>query len=130
MRHRHSRQQTGRTRGHYRAMFRNLSASLVEHEIIRTTVPRAKKLRQFIEPLITLAKKDSVANRRLVFNRLRNRVSVLKLFNYIAPRYESRFGGYTRVMRCGFRPGDCAPMAYIELVDRPEDDDRGDDANR
>ena len=104
-------------------MFRNMSVSLLHHELIRTTVTKAKELRRHVEPLITLAKDDSVANRRLAFNRLRDRDAVTKLFNEIGPRYNERPGGYTRVLKCGNRPGDNAPMAYIELVDRPEDDE-------
>jgi large subunit ribosomal protein L17 len=100
-------------------MFRNMTASLVEHEIIKTTVPKAKELRRYAEPLITLAKNDSVANRRLAFDRLRNDGAVAKLFSELGPRYETRPGGYLRILKCGFRPGDKAPMAYVELVDRP-----------
>lgn len=99
-------------------MFRNMAASLLQHELIKTTVPKAKELRRFAEPLITLAKKDSVANRRLAFNRLRNRDVVSKLFNEIGPRYEKRPGGYIRILKCGNRDGDNASMAYVELVDR------------
>ncbi|HEC19623.1 MAG TPA: 50S ribosomal protein L17, partial [Gammaproteobacteria bacterium] len=98
----------------------NMAASLFEHEVIRTTVPKAKELRRVVEPLITRAKSDSVANRRIVFNRIRNRDMVSKLFNELGPRYESRPGGYLRILKCGFRPGDNAPMAIVELVDRPE----------
>jgi large subunit ribosomal protein L17 len=105
-------------------MFRNMSNSLFQHEIIKTTVARAKELRGIAEPLITLAKEDSVAHRRLAFNRLRDREAVTKLFNELGPRYESRPGGYLRIMKCGFRTGDKAPMAYVELVDRPRADDR------
>jgi large subunit ribosomal protein L17 len=101
-------------------MFRNMAASLLEHEIIKTTVPKAKELRRVAEPLITLAKKDSVANRRLAFNRLRSKEVVGKLFTEIGPRYEARPGGYLRIIKCGFRTGDKAPMAYVELVNRPE----------
>jgi large subunit ribosomal protein L17 len=101
-------------------MFRNMAASLLEHEIIKTTVPKAKELRRVAEPLITLAKKDSVANRRLAFNRLRSKSVVGKLFAEIGPRYEARPGGYLRIVKCGFRTGDKAPMAYVELVNRPE----------
>ena len=100
-------------------MFKNMVASLVEHELIKTTLPKAKELRRFAEPLITLAKVDSVANRRLAFARLRDKAAVGKLFNDLGPRYEARPGGYLRVMKCGFRTGDKAPMAYVELVDRP-----------
>jgi len=100
-------------------MFKNMTASLVEHEIIKTTLPKAKELRRIAEPLITLAKQDSVANRRLAFDRLRNKETVGKLFGELGPRYTERPGGYTRILKCGFRSGDNAPMAYIELVDRP-----------
>ena len=119
MRHRHSGRQLNRNSSHRKAMFRNMCSSLVDHEIIRTTVPKAKELRGFIEPLITLAKEDSVANRRLAFNRLRDHASVAKLFTEIGPRYKERPGGYTRVLKAGFRPGDNAPIGIIELVDRP-----------
>jgi large subunit ribosomal protein L17 len=100
-------------------MFRNMAASLIEHEIIKTTLPKAKELRKVAEPLITLAKEDSVANRRLAFSRTRSKAAVGKLFTDLGPRYESRPGGYTRILKCGYRAGDAAPMAYIELVDRP-----------
>ncbi|MGI9331982.1 MAG: 50S ribosomal protein L17, partial [Gammaproteobacteria bacterium] len=105
---------------HRQAMFRNMSSSLMHHELIKTTVPKAKELRRVVEPLITLAKQDSVANRRLAFARLRDRQIVTKLFNELGPRYRDRPGGYTRILKCGFRPGDKAPMAYVELVDRPD----------
>ena len=101
-------------------MFRNMTASLVEHEIIRTTLAKAKELRSAAEPLITLAKNDSVANRRLAFSRTRNKATVSKLFEELGPRYASRPGGYIRILKCGERPGDKAPMAYVELVDRPQ----------
>ena len=127
MRHRKSGSSFGRPSSHRRAMFRNMSASLLRHELIRTTVPKAKELRRVVEPLITLAKNDSVANRRLAFNRLRDRAMVTKLFNEIGPRYNERPGGYTRILKCGFRPGDAAPMAYVELVDRPESEDDDED---
>ena len=120
MRHRHSGRQLNRNSSHRRAMFRNMTASLVEHELIKTTLPKAKELRRFAEPLITLAKQDSVANRRLAFDRLRSKAAVGKLFGELGPRYESRPGGYIRILKCGFRPGDNAPMAYVELVDRPQ----------
>jgi large subunit ribosomal protein L17 len=100
-------------------MFKNMVSSLVEHEIIKTTLPKAKELRRYAEPLITLAKEDSVANRRLAFDRVRNKDTVGKLFSEIGPRYESRPGGYLRILKCGLRAGDKAPMAYVELVDRP-----------
>mgnify|MGYP000400946210 CR=1 FL=1 len=119
MRHRQSGRQLNRNSSHRKAMFRNMSVSLIDHEIIRTTVPKAKELRRFIEPLVTLAKKDSVANRRIAFNRLRDDAAVKKLFEEIGPRYAERPGGYTRVLKAGFRPGDKAPIGIIELVDRP-----------
>lgn len=119
MRHRHSGRQLNRNASHRKAMFRNMVASLVEHELIKTTLPKAKELRSFAEPLITLSKEDSVANRRLAFDRLRSKRAVGKLFNELGPRYETRPGGYLRIMKCGFRTGDKAPMAYVELVDRP-----------
>ena len=118
MRHRQSGRQLNRNSSHRKAMFKNMSISLVEHELIKTTVPKAKELRRHIEPLITLAKKDSVANRRLAFDRLRSKEAVGKLFNELGPRYEERPGGYVRILKCGFRTGDKAPMAYVELVDR------------
>ncbi len=120
MRHRLSGRQLNRTSSHRTAMFRNMAASLLEHEIIKTTLPKAKELRRVAEPLITLGKKDTVANRRLAFNRLRSKSAVGKLFSEIGPRYEARPGGYLRIVKCGFRPGDNAPMAYVELVNRPE----------
>jgi large subunit ribosomal protein L17 len=101
-------------------MFSNMANSLFQHEIIKTTLPKAKELRRVAEPLITMAKEDSVAKRRLAFSRLRDNAAVGKLFNELGPRYKERAGGYTRIMKCGYRPGDAAPMAYIELVDRPE----------
>ena len=119
MRHRKSGRQLNRNSSHRQAMFRNMAASLIEHEVIKTTLPKAKELRRVAEPLITLAKEDSVANRRLAFSRTRNKAAVGKLFSEIGPRYADRPGGYTRILKCGFRPGDAAPMAYIELVDRP-----------
>ena len=118
MRHRYSGRKLNKTSSHKRAMFRNMTASLVEHELIKTTVPKAKELRRFAEPLITLAKDDSVANRRLVFDRLRNKEAVGKLFTDLGPRYQERPGGYLRILKCGMRAGDNAPMAYVELVDR------------
>ena len=123
MRHLHSGRKLNRTSPHRRAMFRNMTASLVEHELIRTTLPKAKELRRVAEPLITLAKCDSVANRRLAFARLRDKAAVGKLFAELGPRYEGRPGGYVRILKCGFRAGDKAPMAYVELVDRPRADD-------
>ena len=119
MRHRKSGRHLNRTSSHRKAMFKNMSVSLFEHELIKTTLPKAKELRRVAEPLITLAKEDSVANRRLAFARTRSKEAVGKLFNELGPRYEARPGGYIRNMKCGFRPGDNAPMAYVELVDRP-----------
>ncbi len=123
MRHRKSGRQLNRNSSHRKAMFRNMSNSLFEHEMIRTTLPKAKELRRFAEPLITLSKEDSVANRRLAFNRMRDRGMVMKLFNELGPRYTSRPGGYIRILKAGFRVGDKAPMAVVELVDRPVLDD-------
>ena len=120
MRHRKSGRQLNRNSSHRQAMFRNMASSLIGHEIIKTTLPKAKELRRVVEPLITLAKVDSVANRRLAFARTRNTETVAKLFNELGPRFARRAGGYTRILKCGFRAGDNAPMAYIELVDRPE----------
>ena len=102
-------------------MYRNMAASLMQHEVIKTTVPKAKELRRVAEPLITMAKNDSAAKRRLAFNRLRDRAVVTKLFNELGPRYKDRPGGYLRILKCGFRPGDSAPMAIVELVDRPQE---------
>ncbi len=119
MRHRHSGRQLNRNSSHRKAMFKNLVISLVEHEMIKTTLPKAKELRRVAEPLITISKNDSVANRRLVFNRVRDKKAVGKLFAELGPRYENRPGGYLRIMKCGYRTGDKAPMAYVELVDRP-----------
>ena len=119
MRHRHSGRQLNRNSSHRKAMFRNMTASLVKHELIKTTLPKAKELRGYAEPIITFAKEDSVANRRLAFNRLRDKEVVGKLFSEIGPRYQDRPGGYLRILKCGFRTGDKAPMAYVELVDRP-----------
>jgi large subunit ribosomal protein L17 len=118
MRHRYSGRKLNKTGTHKRAMFRNMTASLVEHELIKTTLPKAKELRSFAEPLITLAKEDSVANRRLAFDRLRNKATVGKLFTDLGPRYQERPGGYLRILKCGYRTGDKAPMAYVELVGR------------
>ena len=120
MRHCKSGRQLNRNSSHRQAMFRNMASSLIGHEIIKTTLPKAKELRRVVEPLITLAKVDSVANRRLAFARTRNTETVAKLFNELGPRFAQRAGGYTRILKCGFRAGDNAPMAYIELVDRPE----------
>jgi large subunit ribosomal protein L17 len=119
MRHRMSGRQLNRNSSHRKAMFRNMVTSLVEHELIKTTLPKAKELRRFAEPLITLAKQDSVANRRLAFDRLRSDAAVGKLFTELGPRYQARPGGYLRILKCGLRAGDKAPMAYVELVDRP-----------
>ncbi|WP_024872144.1 50S ribosomal protein L17 [Tolumonas lignilytica] len=121
MRHRLSGRQLNRNASHRSAMFRNMASSLVRHEIIKTTLPKAKELRRVVEPLITLAKSDSVANRRLAFARTRDRDVVGKLFTELGPRFQGRPGGYTRILKCGFRAGDNAPMAYIELVGRPVD---------
>lgn len=122
MRHRQSGRQLNRNSSHRTAMFRNMTSSLVEHEIIKTTLVKAKELRMVAEPLITLAKKDSVANRRLAFSRTRNKATVGKLFDELGPRYAERPGGYIRILKCGERAGDRAPMAYVELVDRPQID--------
>lgn len=126
MRHRKSGRQLNRNSSHRKAMFRNMACSLIEHEVIRTTVPKAKELRRVAEPLITLAKSDSVANRRLAFSRMRSKAAVGKLFSEIGPRYHERPGGYTRILKCGFRAGDAAPMAFVELVDRPLPDNDDD----
>ena len=129
MRHRHSGRQLNRNSPHRTAMFRNMASSLFEHEVIKTTLVKAKELRSVAEPLITLAKKDSVANRRLAFDRTRNKETVGKLFSELGPRYAERPGGYIRILKCGERTGDKAPMAYVELVDRPirDEEDTGDD---
>jgi large subunit ribosomal protein L17 len=119
MRHRKSGRQLNRNSSHRQAMFKNMAGSLVKHEVIKTTLPKAKELRRVIEPLITMAKEDSVANRRLAFARTGDKEVVGKLFNELGPRYETRPGGYLRILKCGFRAGDNAPMAYVELVDRP-----------
>ena len=118
MRHLKSGRKLNRTSAHRKAMFRNMASSLFQNEIIKTTVPKAKELRRVAEPLITLAKEDSVANRRLAFDRIRDRDAVTKLFNELGPRFVDRPGGYLRILKCGFRAGDNAPMAYVELVDR------------
>ena len=120
MRHRHGLRKLNRTSSHRLAMLRNMSNSLIEHEVIKTTLPKAKELRKVVEPLITLGKKPSLANRRLAFNRLRDRDSVTKLFDVLGPRFANRPGGYLRILKFGFRVGDNAPMALVELVDRPE----------
>ncbi len=119
MRHRKSGRQLNRNSSHRQAMFRNMATSLIESEVIKTTLPKAKELRKVAEPLITLAKEDSVANRRLAFARTRSKAAVGKLFAELGPRYQERPGGYTRILKCGFRTGDAAPMAYVELVGRP-----------
>jgi len=122
MRHRKSGRQLNRNSSHRKAMFRNMAVSLMQHEMIRTTLPKAKELRRVAEPLITMAKSDSVAKRRLAFSRLRDRSVVTKLFNELGPRYKERPGGYLRILKCGFRPGDKAPMAIVELMGRPAGD--------
>ena len=120
MRHRKTGRQLNRNSSHRKAMFSNMATSLFRHELIKTTLPKAKELRGYAEPLITLSKEDTVAKRRLAFSRLRDRDVVTKLFNELGPRYQERPGGYVRIIKCGFRVGDSAPMAYVELVDRPE----------
>jgi large subunit ribosomal protein L17 len=120
MRHQKSGRKLKRTSSHREAMFKNMASSLIKHELIRTTLPKAKELRRVAEPLITLGKVDGVANRRLAFARLRDSEAVGKLFVELGPRYKERPGGYLRILKCGFRPGDNAPMAYVELVDRPQ----------
>jgi large subunit ribosomal protein L17 len=122
MRHRQSNRKLNRTTSHRLAMFRNMTVSLLKHEIIKTTLPKAKELRRFVEPLITLGKEPSLANHRLAFDRLRDRDMVVKLFGELGPRYKTRPGGYLRILKYGFRNGDNAPMALVELVDRPETD--------
>src|SRR5215207_2144805 len=119
MRHRHGLRKLNRTSAHRQAMLRNMCNSLITHEAIKTTLPKAKELRMAVEPLITLAKKATLANRRLAFDRTRDRAVVTKLFNDLGPRYQARPGGYTRILKMGFRVGDNAPMAFVELVDRP-----------
>ncbi len=120
MRHRKSGRTLGRTSAHRKAMYKNMAASLIKHETIRTTLPKAKELRRVVEPLITLAKEDGVARRRLAFNRLRDKETVGKLFTELGPRFKNRPGGYLRILKIGFRPGDSAPMAIVQLVDPPE----------
>ena len=120
MRHKKSGRKFNRTSSHRQAMFSNMAASLIKHELIKTTLPKAKELRRVAEPLITIAKIDGVANRRLAFARLRDKQAVGKLFVELGPRYQARPGGYLRILKCGFRDGDNAPMAYVELVDRPQ----------
>ena len=121
MRHRNGLRKLNRTSSHRQAMFRNMANSLLQHEVIKTTLPKAKELRRVVEPMITLGKKPSVANRRLAFNRLRDRDVVVKLFDELGPRFKARPGGYTRILKMGFRVGDNAPMAYMELVERTEE---------
>jgi len=121
MRHRKIGRQLNRNSSHRKAMFQNMTNSLIKHELIKTTLPKAKELRRVAEPLITMAKEDGVHKRRIAFDRLRDKESVGKLFSVLGPRYKDRPGGYLRVLKCGFRPGDNAPMAYVELVDRPEE---------
>jgi large subunit ribosomal protein L17 len=120
MRHRHGLRKLNRTSSHRLAMFRNMAASLLRHEAIQTTLPKAKELRRVVEPIITLGKKPSIANRRLAFDRLRDREVVVKVFDELGPRYAKRNGGYLRILKMGFRKGDNAPMAYVELMDRPD----------
>lgn len=120
MRHRKSGRKFNINSSHRSALFRNLTNALIHHEVIKTTLPKAKEMRRFAEPLITLSKEDSVAARRLAFARTRDRAVVTKLFEQLGPRYKTRPGGYLRILKCGLRPGDAAPMAYVELVDRPE----------
>ena len=120
MRHRNGLRKLNRTSSHRQAMFRNMANSLLQHEVIKTTLPKAKELRRVVEPMITLGKKPSVANRRLAFDRLRDRDMVVKLFDELGPRFANRNGGYLRILKCGFRDGDNAPMAYVELLDRPD----------
>ena len=120
MRHRKSGRQLNRNSSHRNAMFRNMAVSLLNHEVIKTTLPKAKELRRVAEPLITMAKDDTVHKRRVAFSRLRDRATVSKLFNELGPRYKDRPGGYLRILKMGYRTGDQAPMAYVELVDRPE----------
>ena len=122
MRHRHGLRKLNRTSSHREAMFRNMTNSLLRHEVIKTTLPKAKELRRVVEPIITLGKKPSLANRRLAFDRLRDREMVVKVFDELGPRYANRNGGYLRILKFGFRQGDNAPMAYVELVDRPEEE--------
>jgi large subunit ribosomal protein L17 len=122
MRHRQSNRKLNRTTSHRLAMFRNMSVSLLKHEVIKTTLPKAKELRRFVEPLITMGKEPSLANHRLAFDRLRDRDMVVKLFGELGPRYKTRPGGYLRILKFGFRNGDNAPMALVELVDRPQSD--------
>ena len=128
MRHRKSGRQLNRNSSHRSAMFRNMATSLFQHELIKTTLPKAKELRRVAEPLITMAKDDSVAKRRVAFARLRDQAAVAKLFSELGPRYKERPGGYLRILKCGYRPGDKAPMAFVELVDRPIVEDEMDES--
>ena len=130
MRHRHGLRKLNRTSSHRLAMLRNMCNSLIEHEAIKTTVPKAKELRRVVEPLITLGKDASLANRRLAFDRTRDRAIVSKLFDVLGPRYQARPGGYTRILKMGYRVGDNAPMAFVELVDRPEPIALADEADK
>ena len=123
MRHKQSGRKLNRNSSHRKAMYRNMAISLVHHEMIKTTVPKAKELRRVAEPLITMAKNDSVSRRRIAYSRLRDRDAVTKLFNELGPRYKTRPGGYMRIIKCGYRPGDKAPMAYVELIDRATQSD-------
>jgi len=123
MRHQNAGRSLGRTSSHRKAMYRNMAASLIRHETIRTTLPKAKELRRVVEPLITLAKQDGVARRRLAFDRLRDKPSVGKLFNELGPRFKERPGGYLRILKIGHRPGDSAPMAIVQLLDQPDNTD-------
>ncbi len=127
MRHRHGLRKLNRTSSHRLAMLRNMTVSLLRHEAIKTTLPKAKELRRVIEPILTLGKVDTLANKRLAFNRLRDREMVVKLFAELGPRYASRNGGYLRILKMGFRVGDNAPMAYVELLDRPADSQGAED---
>jgi large subunit ribosomal protein L17 len=127
MRHRESGRRLNRNSSHRKAMFRNMTCSLLRHELIKTTLPKAKELRRVAEPIITMGKSDSVSKRRLAFSRLRDNEVVGKLFNELGPRYKDRPGGYLRILKCGYRPGDKAPMAYVELVDRPESSEEMED---
>lgn len=122
MRHRKSGRKLGRNSSHRKAMYRNMAVSLVRHEVIRTTLPKAKELRRVVEPLITMAKNDGAERRRMAFDRIRDREAVTKLFNELGPRFKDRPGGYLRILKCGFRPGDSAPLAYVELVERSQQD--------
>ena len=123
MRHRHGLRKLNRTSSHRLAMFRNMTNSLLKYEVIKTTLPKAKELRRVVEPILTLGKEPTLANKRLAFNRLRDREMVVKLFEELGPRYKTRNGGYLRILKFGFRVGDNAPMAYVELMDRPEPTD-------